>query len=912
MSGIMVSATTGAMNSLLGKLFTLTGNEFAKLKNLRKQVDSIRRELDSMKIALETLSNMDELDQRTRSWRDIVREMSYDIEDIVDDFMQNIGEKNRTDGFASNIVRRLRTLRARHRIAGQIEDINKCVLDTSARRDRYKLDIPASSNVTVDPRVVVIYKKAANLVGMEGPKNELVNLVVDEENLLKVVSIVGFGGLGKTTLANEVYRTQMSHFDCGAFVTVSQKPNIQNLIHNLLYELGCGISSHYCDLNVLLNKVREILEHKRYLIVIDDVWGVQEWSVIKCAFPENNLGSRLIVTTRIRDVANACCPRALDHILQMKPLSNEDSRKLFLDRIFGSEEACPLHLKDVLVEILNKCGGLPLAIVSISSKLANEGPNQKERWEHVVKFLGSETNITLEGVRKILNLSYKDLPPHLKTCLLYLGMYPEDYPINTADLTRQWMAEGFILKVNGQDDVQKTAMSYLNELINRNLIQAVNFNNTGLVTTCSVHDMLLDLILLKAAEENFFTIVEDPQDVAGLHHKIRRLSIRWRNWDFSTDAQTRWPANIAVSQVRSVMLFGRSPDIKIEPPLSEFKFLRVIFIDFPPGSTLDLSGLCKLYQLRFLWIGCGCSYELPTQIRALQYLETLDLSTCFSIPSDIIYLTNLMFMKFAETSLPDGIAIMKSLRVLYVCLPWTKLDTIKEIRELTNLKFLFVDYGWDSSDDIETMERHIDALSFSLGGLCNLEGLHIDVKCCIDGLMPVSPPSTAHRLEMLCTSMSPWFSRVPNWIGELRNLRLLICHLIELLSDGVGILAQLPLLTHLYITVRNARNGIIVMPEKAFPVLQHFELNLRGASYLTFQPGALPKLKKLKLVLELHYTEWEHNAVTPTGLEHLLALEELSAGLFGVNESDMKIIESSLRSAINMHPGNPRFVFGNE
>jgi disease resistance protein RPM1 len=101
----------------------------------------------------------------------------------------------------------------------------------------------------------------------------------------------------------------------------------------------------------------------RYLIIIYDIWDVHAWAVLKCAFPENDLGSRIITTTRIQEVARACCFHQHGHILEMKPLSNEDSRRLFYNRIFGSQVACPHHLEDVSVEILEKCGGLPLAII---------------------------------------------------------------------------------------------------------------------------------------------------------------------------------------------------------------------------------------------------------------------------------------------------------------------------------------------------------------------------------------------------------------------------------------------------------------------------------------------------------------------------------------------------------------------
>jgi disease resistance protein RPM1 len=266
MAEIMVSASTGAMNSLLGKLATLMGEEFFKLKNLRKEIKFINDELIGMKDALEGLSYLDELDLQTKRWRDIVREMSYDIEDIIDDFMQNIAGSNKPSGFVSNTIERLRTLRARHKIAGQIEDIKNLVIETSARHQRYKLDTPLSSNVVTDPRVVTLYENVANLVGVEAPTNELVNFLAADDKQLKMVSIVGFGGLGKTTLANVVYGRLKGTFNKCAFVPVSQKPNIPKLLHSLLSQLGSSTYSHNSELNVLLDQLREHLQNNRYML----------------------------------------------------------------------------------------------------------------------------------------------------------------------------------------------------------------------------------------------------------------------------------------------------------------------------------------------------------------------------------------------------------------------------------------------------------------------------------------------------------------------------------------------------------------------------------------------------------------------------------------------------------------------
>ena len=129
----MVSASTGVMNSLLGKLTTLMGKEFSRMKNLRKEVKYIHDELRSMKDALGRLADVDEPDPQTKSWRNKLRELSYDIEDIIDDFIQNIGEKDNKSGFFRKMIRRLKTSRARHRIAGQIEEIKKHAHETGCK-----------------------------------------------------------------------------------------------------------------------------------------------------------------------------------------------------------------------------------------------------------------------------------------------------------------------------------------------------------------------------------------------------------------------------------------------------------------------------------------------------------------------------------------------------------------------------------------------------------------------------------------------------------------------------------------------------------------------------------------------------------------------------------------------------------
>lgn len=263
----------------------------------------------------------------------------------------------------------------------------------------------------------------------------------------------------------------------------------------------------------------------RYFIVIDDVWKEKDWTVVRRAFPDDNdNGSRIIATTRITGVANLCCSNSSGQPYQMAPLSDIDSRRLFFKRYFCSDDPYPCELEEVSTRILKKCGGLPLAIVTFASLLANK-TYDKDEWERLQDFVGigssHENDGNLKGMKDILLLSYWDLPCHLKTCFLYLCVYPEDYKINCEELKWKWMAEGFLAPRWGRLD--QVAENYFNELVNRNLIQPI-VNYDGSVKYCQVHDMVLDLIICLSDEDNFATIL-NGRICNSFPSKIRRLSM---------------------------------------------------------------------------------------------------------------------------------------------------------------------------------------------------------------------------------------------------------------------------------------------------------------------------------------------------------------------------------------------------
>ncbi|XP_058114543.1 putative disease resistance RPP13-like protein 3 [Magnolia sinica] len=194
------------------------------------------------------------------------------------------------------------------------------------------------------------------------------------------------------------------------------------------------------DVDELRNKISEYLKQKRYLIVLDDVWTKEAWDALKDAFPDMNNGSRVMLTTRNKDVALYADAQSQPYELRF--LNNEESWELFCKKTFsGQDGVCPQDLEELGRQIVDKCHCLPLAIVVVRGLLSRK---EAREWEKVRKSISWQF---VEGEYKIsgiLSLSYKDLPYNLKPCFLFLGNFPEDYEFHTKELIRMWAAEGLL------------------------------------------------------------------------------------------------------------------------------------------------------------------------------------------------------------------------------------------------------------------------------------------------------------------------------------------------------------------------------------------------------------------------------------------------------------------------------------
>ena len=209
-----------------------------------------------------------------------------------------------------------------------------------------------------------------------------------------------------------------------------------------------------------------MLSEKRYLVVLDDIWGMEVWDGLKSAFPRGKMGSKILLTTRNWDVALHVDACSNPH--QLRPLTEDESFRLLCNKAFPGAKGIPLELvqlESLAKEIVVKCGGLPLAVVVVGGLLSRKLKSSGE-WKRVLQNISWHLLEEQEKIARILALSYNDLPPHLKSCFLYLGLFPEGVNIQTKKLIRLWVAEGFLLQ-EGEETAEGVAQKYLNELIGR-------------------------------------------------------------------------------------------------------------------------------------------------------------------------------------------------------------------------------------------------------------------------------------------------------------------------------------------------------------------------------------------------------------------------------------------------------------
>ena len=305
------------------------------------------------------------------------------------------------------------------------------------------------------------------------------------------------------------------------------------------------------------------MKRVQHVIVFDDIWKKEFWEHIQLALPNNEKGSRILITSRNEDVAPS------NYLYKLPFLPFKKALELSYKKVFQREGGqCPLDFVELSCDIVKRCGGLPLAIMAIGELLSTKD-KVLYGWRKLHNNLSSKlkSNPDLTDITKILSFSYQDLPYNLKACFLYFGMFLEDYFVSCARLIRLWIAEGFVKEEQGIT-LEEVAQDYLNQLIHRSLVQVASVDFVGKTRSCRVHDMMREVILSQSEELSFCHVVINNNsifDVIG-----RRLSIQ-NNVNPHLES-------ITSSQTRSILILGvdEVPDSFLTTCFANFKLMKTM------------------------------------------------------------------------------------------------------------------------------------------------------------------------------------------------------------------------------------------------------------------------------------------------------------------------------------------------
>ncbi|KAH0677483.1 hypothetical protein KY285_025284 [Solanum tuberosum] len=672
------------------------------------------------------------------------------------------------------------------------------------------------------------------IIGFEDVKDELIGKLKGGSSRLDVIAIVGMAGLGKTTLANKLYsdKSVVSYFDIHAHCCVSQEYTRKDLLLAILHDITDERAKLRRETeNELADKLRKLLMRKRYLLLIDDVWETSAWDDLKLCFPEDNNGSRIILTTRHYGVASHAKHDSDPHKLRF--LNSDESWMLLNKKVFNNESG-PLILRDVSQEIVRKCGGLPISIILVAGILTRM-KKEKHCWEQMATNLGTSIQDQMEGT---LDLSYQNLPPYLKPCFLYLGVFPEDGEIQVSKLTWLWIAEGFIKPHTGKT-LEEIAENYLENLVGRNLVMIDKRSSGGRIKTCCIHDLVHEFCRKKAKLDNILQRINgdagsDPtQFFPPKCNTSRRLSLHSQ-----CDDLAKWClcfSNLKSFQFRESRRTTFSSIHRTSNILKRFKFLRVLDFEF---TVID---------------------SFPQELILLRYVTFRTDNDALSLPANLWNLETLIVQGTrGQISLPETIWKMVKLRHLQIndqafftmqneqefLVSPSKMDDLQTLSSVYFSCAESADKILAKTPNLRRLTCEVSAFDGSFTAFNNLTMLEILKMSSGAALTSVDQLKLPSHLKKLTLSN---FSIHLNAVTTLSNLEVLKLLGVTISSNTWKVNdEQFSILK--FLKLENLSFSEWDVSDDAFPCLEH--LVLKRCRYLEVIPscfGYMPSLKSIEV-----------------------------------------------------------------
>ena len=714
----MVAVGEILLNALFQVLFDRLASPdlFSFVRQLGGGVDSElkkwEKKLRMIQAVLRDAEEKQLTDEAVKMWLDDLQDLAYDAEDILDEFATQALEsklmaenQDSTRQVLSFIPASLNpnAIMFNYSMGSKIKDI--CGRLEQLCHERIELGLqripgsvgtssasaaqqrPPSSSVPTERAVYGRDKDKARILKMVLSTDEK----TDDDANFRVIPIVGMAGVGKTTLAREVYNDKSLNakdfkFDIKAWVCISDVFDVLSISKALLE----SITRKPCHLNTL-NEVqvdlKTAVDGKRFLLVLDDVWNEDYslWVHLKAPLLAAAPNSKMIITTRHSHVASTMGP--IKHY-NLKRLLDEDCWSIFIKHAYESRSLKAHQISELFrKKVVGKCGGLPLAAKSLGGLLRT---TRCDLWEDIL-----DSKIwdlpQQSGILPVLRLSYHHLPSYLKRCFAYCAIFPKDYEFYEKELVFLWIGGGIIRQSKNNEQLEDLGSQCFHDLVSRSIFQPSSRNSCKFV----MHDLVHDLAQLVSGETIFR--LEEANAISRRFERVRHSSYVRGGYDgrskFEVFYQTENLRTFLPIRIRGGTICSYITGIVLSDLLPKFKRLRVLSLQrYYIGELLVSFEDLKL--LRYLNLADTMVRTLPESTNSLLNLEILILRNCSrlkKLPSKMRNLINLHHLDIKGANLlremPLGMKELKNLRTLSNFIVG-KGEAISGLEDLKNLKFL--------------------------------------------------------------------------------------------------------------------------------------------------------------------------------------------------------------------------------
>jgi len=817
--------------SLIVKLASRAVEQASLVLGVYQDLQQIKKTMALIKAFLLDAEQKRQQNNALSEWLRQIRQVFAHAEDIVDNFECEVLRKHvvSTHGsFSRKVCRFLSTSNPvlyRFRIGREIKDINKQLEKVAAYGHMFGLQSSDNDTRVVHAREMThSHVNVSNVVGREHDKQKIIELLLQDghDRSVSVVSIVGFGGLGKTTLAKVVFNdTKVEEcFPLKLWVCVSNDFELRNVLIKILNSAPNPTNDKFKNLETdqLQNRLRNTLQCQKFLLVLDDVWNENrvKWDELKEIIDMvGDEGSKILVTTRNHSIDAMMRTRSSNSYI-LKGLSEGDSLSLFVKSAFdGGEGKNHPELMEIGRQIVRKCGGIPLAVRTLGSSLFSRV--DKKEWENIrdneIWNLKQNENDLLPA----LELSYDQLPSHLKRCFACFSLASKDIDVSSSYVAVLWDALGFLSPPKENETTRDVANAYLRELWSRSFL--TDFLDMGSTCRFKLHDLVRDLAVYVAKGEfqilypNSTSISEHAQHLSFIENDML--------------GQDLLPIG-----VRTIIFpMEATNDVFLNTLVFRCKYLRVLDLSYSKYESLP-SCIGKLKHLRYLNLSGNQTLKgLPDSVCKLQNLQTLDLRGCIKVqklPKGIRKLISLrrLLVTTRQPDFPDkeisNLASIETLE-LYSC---DNLESLFQAIQPSSLKFLHL----SGCGALRSLSFHV---------IANLESLVI-FKCSkMELSMGLSNLNSIpdSRLKLLVLQSLPQLVTLPEWllgsVNTLHSLLIVDCNNLEELPEWLSNLTCLKLL------IIEHCPRLISLPDSTHHLrnLEHLEINDCPELCKRCQPG---------------------------------------------------------------------------